>query len=176
MREYGILLQGFAIMLVIAVPTMLAAAILPWWLRSKGRSAWAFSGQVELIVWAIPSLIILFLGGLLWMGSHRPRPVVHYSARQQLLAAQLPMDALGNLDPMDGNRVGCADADAYLSALQLDDGDRDVFANDQRLPDTPRENQHPGDLLFVRPGAGSVAPWLWRGSLRLRDGSCTNTG
>ncbi len=66
-------------MLVIVVPVILATFAFAWWFRaSNGRATyrpdWAFSGQLELIVWAIPALVITFLGGIAWFGSHALDP------------------------------------------------------------------------------------------------------
>jgi cytochrome o ubiquinol oxidase subunit 2 len=33
-----------------------------------------YSGQIELIVWSMPILVILFLGGVIWLGSHELDP------------------------------------------------------------------------------------------------------
>jgi cytochrome o ubiquinol oxidase subunit 2 len=74
-----ILLDSLAIMLAIVVPTILATAGFAWWFRASNARAtyrpdWAFSGQLELIVWAIPALVITFLGGIAWFGSHALDP------------------------------------------------------------------------------------------------------
>ena len=79
-----ILIDSLAIMLAIVVPTIVATLACAWWYRaSNGRARylpdWAYSGQLELIVWAIPLLTIMLLGGVAWVGSHdldpaRPLP------------------------------------------------------------------------------------------------------
>ncbi len=68
-----------AIMLVIVAPTIVATLAFAWWFRASNRRAvyrptWAFSGQLELLVWAIPLLVITFLGGIAWFGSHALDP------------------------------------------------------------------------------------------------------
>jgi cytochrome o ubiquinol oxidase subunit 2 len=73
--EKTILLDSLAIMLAIVVPTILAMLAFAWWYRSTNTSAqhlpdWEYSGQLELIVWAIPLLTIMLLGGVAWVGSH----------------------------------------------------------------------------------------------------------
>lgn len=77
--ERLILLDSLAIMLVIVVPTIIATLGFAWWFRASNRRAsyrpdWAFSGQLELIVWAIPALVVTFLGGIAWFGSHELDP------------------------------------------------------------------------------------------------------
>ena len=74
-----ILIDSLAIMLIIVVPTVLATLGFAWWFRASNSRAtykpdWEFSGQLELIVWAIPALVITFLGGIAWYGSHALDP------------------------------------------------------------------------------------------------------
>jgi cytochrome o ubiquinol oxidase subunit II len=77
--EMTILLNALAIMLVIVVPTILATLLFAWWYRASNtraryRPTFAYSGRVELVTWSIPILVILFLGGLTWIGSHKLDP------------------------------------------------------------------------------------------------------
>jgi cytochrome o ubiquinol oxidase subunit II len=74
-----ILIDSVAIMLVIVIPVIIATFVFAWWFRASNSHAtyrpdWAFSGQLELIVWAIPALVITFLGGIAWFGSHALDP------------------------------------------------------------------------------------------------------
>jgi len=56
---------------------------LAWWFRAGNKRAqyrpdWAYSGRIELIVWSIPALVVLFLGGMAWISSHEldpPKPL-----------------------------------------------------------------------------------------------------
>ena len=73
--EKVILLDSLAIMLVIVVPVIVATLAFAWWFRASNSRArylpdWAFSGRIELVVWSIPALVIMFLGGLAWISSH----------------------------------------------------------------------------------------------------------
>ncbi len=77
--ERTILLDSVAIMLVIVVPTIAATIAFAWWFRagnSRARylPAWEYSGELELLVWSIPALVVLFLGGIAWLGSHELDP------------------------------------------------------------------------------------------------------
>lgn len=70
-----ILIDSVAIMLAIVVPTVVATLAVAWWFRSSNTRAqylpdFEYSGSLELIVWAIPLLTILLLGGVAWVGSH----------------------------------------------------------------------------------------------------------
>jgi cytochrome o ubiquinol oxidase subunit 2 len=77
--ENLILYDALAIMLAIVIPTLVAVGLFAWWFRASNRKArylpnWAYSGRLELIVWSIPTLVILFLGGVILIGSHRLDP------------------------------------------------------------------------------------------------------
>ena len=77
--EKLILTDSLAIMLAIVVPLILATIGFAWWFRASNKRAtylpnWDFSGHLELIVWAIPTLVIIFLGGIAWFGSHALDP------------------------------------------------------------------------------------------------------
>jgi len=74
-----ILINSVGIMLVIVIPTILATLAFGWWFRSSNKKAiylpnWAHSGHLELIVWGIPLLVVLFLSGVIWIGSHELDP------------------------------------------------------------------------------------------------------
>lgn len=74
-----ITLNALAIMLAIVVPTMIATIAFAWWFRASNtravyRPSWSYSGRVELVVWSIPILVVLFLSGVIWIGSHRLDP------------------------------------------------------------------------------------------------------
>jgi len=81
--ERVILFDATAIMLAVVVPVIILTLAFAWWFRAGNRRAtyrpdWEYSGTIELIVWAIPALVILFLGGIAWIGSHEldpPKPL-----------------------------------------------------------------------------------------------------
>lgn len=73
--EKMILINSTAIMLAIIIPTMIATVAIAWWFRAgnpraKYRPEFEYSGAVELVVWSIPALTIVLLGGIAWIGSH----------------------------------------------------------------------------------------------------------
>ena len=77
--ERTILIDSLAIMLAIGVPTILATFAFAWWFRASNTRAryrpdWEFSGAIELVVWSIPCMVIILLGGVAWMGSHALDP------------------------------------------------------------------------------------------------------
>ena len=73
--ERLVLLDATAIMLAVIVPVILLTLCFAWWfrsgnLRARYRPEWEYSGRIEMIIWAIPALVILFLGGIAWIGAH----------------------------------------------------------------------------------------------------------
>jgi cytochrome o ubiquinol oxidase subunit 2 len=74
-----ILVDSMAIMLAIVVPTILAIFAFAWWYRASNSRArylpdWAYSGRIELLVWSVPLLTIMLLGGVSWLGAHQLDP------------------------------------------------------------------------------------------------------
>ena len=77
--DRAILLDSLAIMLAIVIPTILCGWVFAWWFRASNTRArrlpdFAYSGRIELVVWSIPLLTILLLGGVIWIGSHELDP------------------------------------------------------------------------------------------------------
>jgi len=77
--EKQIMINSTAIMLAIIIPTMIATVAFAWWYRAGNKKAeyrpdWEYSGAIEMVVWAIPALTIMLLGGIAWIGSHDLEP------------------------------------------------------------------------------------------------------
>ena len=92
--EKTILIDSLAIMLAIVVPTIAATFAFAWWFRASNSRArrlpdFTYSGQLELIVWAIPVLVIGLLGGVAWIGSHELDPA------QKLVSDAKPLEVQG---------------------------------------------------------------------------------
>ena len=79
--ERLILLDATAIMLVVVAPVIALTLGFAWWYRAGNRHAaydpeWAYSGRIELVVWSIPAMVVILLGGVAWIGSHDLDPAV----------------------------------------------------------------------------------------------------
>jgi cytochrome o ubiquinol oxidase subunit II len=77
--EKTILIDSIAIMLAIVLPTIAAIFAFAFWFRQSNpraeyRPEWAHSGRIELVVWSIPALTVILLGGVAWIGSHQLDP------------------------------------------------------------------------------------------------------
>jgi len=74
-----ILIDSLAIMLAIVLPTIAAIFAFAFWFRASNTKAsywpdWEYSGRIELVVWSIPALTVILLGGVAWIGSHQLDP------------------------------------------------------------------------------------------------------
>ncbi len=74
-----IFIDALLIMLVIVIPTILLAFWMAWRYRASNTKAeylpyWSYSGRIEAVVWSIPILTILFIGGVIWIGSYKLDP------------------------------------------------------------------------------------------------------
>ena len=86
--ERIILYDSTAIMLAVVIPVIVLTLAFAWWFRAKNERAryrpdWEYSGRIEMIIWSIPALIVLFLGGIAWTGSHDldpPAPLAESTA------------------------------------------------------------------------------------------------
>ena len=74
-----ILIDSLAIMLAIVLPTIVAIFAFAYWFRASNARAfywpdWEYSGRIELVVWSIPALTVILLGGVAWIGAHQLDP------------------------------------------------------------------------------------------------------
>jgi cytochrome o ubiquinol oxidase subunit 2 len=77
--EKTILINSTAIMLAIVIPVIILMIAFAWWFRRGNSKAvyrpdWEYSGAIELVVWSIPAMTIMLLGGIVWIGSHDLEP------------------------------------------------------------------------------------------------------
>jgi cytochrome o ubiquinol oxidase subunit 2 len=75
-------------MLAIVIPTILATLAVAFWYRASNRRAqylpdFEYSGRLELLVWSIPTMTVLLVGGVAWVGAHDldPRKPIDASAK-----------------------------------------------------------------------------------------------
>src|SRR5712672_3582193 len=86
--ERQILSNSLGIMLAIVIPTILATLGVAWWFRSSNKRArylpnFDYSGRLEMLVWSIPAMTVLLVGGVAWVGSHDldPRKLMSSTAK-----------------------------------------------------------------------------------------------
>jgi cytochrome o ubiquinol oxidase subunit 2 len=81
--ERQILFNSLGIMLAIVIPTIIATLGVVYWFRSSNRRAryrpdFEYSGRLELLVWSIPIMTVILVGGVAWVGSFEldpPKPI-----------------------------------------------------------------------------------------------------
>ena len=75
-------------MLAIVIPVILATLGVAFWFRASNRRAnyrpdFVYSGRIEVLVWSIPLMTVLLVGGVAWVGAHDldPRRPINAEAR-----------------------------------------------------------------------------------------------
>src|SRR5271169_6033385 len=77
--ERLLLINSTSIMLVVVVPVIVATLAFAWWYRLSNTRATrsldeSYEGRVEFVIWSIPALTVILLGGVIWIGSHQLDP------------------------------------------------------------------------------------------------------
>jgi cytochrome o ubiquinol oxidase subunit II len=86
--EHLILINSTAIMLVVVVPVILATLAFAWWFRASNDRAnrgsdKSYEGRIEFVVWSIPALTVILLGGVIWIGAHQLDPRAPIAAKNK---------------------------------------------------------------------------------------------
>ena len=87
--ERLILVNATVVMLAVIIPVIILTLGFAWWFRAGNTKAqylpdWEYSGPIELIVWSIPALVVVFLAGMAWISTHDldpPRPLASATAK-----------------------------------------------------------------------------------------------
>ena len=79
MQERTIILTATALMLLVVIPVIVMTLVFAWRYRASNPRAdyqpnWAHSTKIEVVVWAIPMVIIAILGTICWRTSHELDP------------------------------------------------------------------------------------------------------
>src|SRR4029450_7295214 len=93
-NDAQILIDALLIMLGIVVPTILLAFWMAWRYRASNTKAqylpnWSYSGRIEAVVWSIPILTIMFIGGVIWIGCYRLDPFKPLPSKVPALEVQV---------------------------------------------------------------------------------------
>ncbi|WP_150696057.1 ubiquinol oxidase subunit II [Pandoraea terrae] len=91
-RQRDIIIVSTCLMLLIIVPVIFLTLLFAWRYRESNREAvytpeWDHSTLLELLIWAAPLLIIIALGALTWVDTHKLdpyRPLSQIDARRPL--------------------------------------------------------------------------------------------
>jgi len=77
--EKLLMINSTAIMLVVVIPVIVATLAFAWWYRASNTRASrgtdeSYEGRLEFVLWSIPALIVILLGGVIWISSHQLDP------------------------------------------------------------------------------------------------------
>lgn len=103
-QQSDIMIITTIIIALIIVPVLVAIAIIAWRYRASNKRAkydphWDHSPQLELVVWAVPLVIIIAVGAVSWIGTHQTDP---YRAIDRIAPGQ-PVAA--DVKPLEVNVV-----------------------------------------------------------------------
>ena len=92
--ELLILLNATTIMSVVVVPVIVLTLLFAWWYRSSNpratrRTGWAYSGRAEFVVWSIPTMVVILLGCVGWIGAHDLDPGRSLQSNRQPVRIQV---------------------------------------------------------------------------------------
>jgi cytochrome o ubiquinol oxidase subunit II len=92
--ERQILFDSLGIMLAIVFPVILATLGVAFWFRASNRRAnyrpdFVYSGRIEVLVWSIPLMTVLLVGGVAWVGAHDLDPRRPINAEMRPLRVQV---------------------------------------------------------------------------------------
>ncbi|WP_210213102.1 ubiquinol oxidase subunit II [Mesorhizobium sp. M1E.F.Ca.ET.063.01.1.1] len=92
--ERQILFNSLGIMLAIVIPTIVAILAVGFWYRASNSRArylpdFNHSGRLEVLVWSIPLMTVLLVGGVAWLGAHELDPGKALPARMKPVTIQV---------------------------------------------------------------------------------------
>jgi cytochrome o ubiquinol oxidase subunit 2 len=78
-QQSDLMIHSVYLLSLIIVPVLIAVFVIAWRYRASNKNAkydpeWDHSTQLELVVWAVPLLIIIALGAMTWIGTHQLDP------------------------------------------------------------------------------------------------------
>lgn len=99
-QQSDIMIVTTIIIALIVVPVWLSVFVVAWRYRASNKQArfdpgWDHSPQLELVVWAVPLLIIVAVGAVSWIGTHQTdpyRPLDRVAADKPVAAAVKPLE------------------------------------------------------------------------------------
>ena len=75
MQQRDLVISSTLLMLIVIVPVIILTLLFAWRYRASNTKAryepdWDHSIQLELVIWAVPLLIVISLGAMTWAGTH----------------------------------------------------------------------------------------------------------
>lgn len=100
MQQRDLILVSTGLMLLIIVPVLLLTLLFAWRYRESNKAAtyapdWHHSTRLEVVIWSAPLAIIIALGSVTWISTHRLdpyRPLERIDAQRTLDPATKPLE------------------------------------------------------------------------------------
>lgn len=100
LQQRDLIVISTVLMLLIIVPVIFLTLLFAWRYRQSNKEAdyapdWDHSTQLELVIWAAPLMIIIALGALTWISTHKLdpyRPLDRISAEKPLPSDVKPLE------------------------------------------------------------------------------------
>jgi cytochrome o ubiquinol oxidase subunit 2 len=78
-REAALLLETFGIMMIVVLPVIFMTVFFAWRYRAGNERAvyapdWSRSPKLEILIWSVPFVIVVFLGAVCWRSTHALDP------------------------------------------------------------------------------------------------------
>ena len=97
-QQSQLIITAMVLMLLIVVPVIVLTLLFAWRYRSANTAAtytpqWDHSTRLELLIWGAPLLIIIALGAVTWISTHKLdpyRPLERIDAKRPLVAGVKP--------------------------------------------------------------------------------------
>ena len=79
LQQRDLIIISLGLMLLIVIPVIVLTLVFAWRYRARNKDAsydpeWHHSTMLELVVWSVPLLIIIALGALTWVSTHKLDP------------------------------------------------------------------------------------------------------
>jgi cytochrome o ubiquinol oxidase subunit II len=79
MQQKSLILTATWLMLIVVIPVIIMTFWFAWRYRASNKNAtytpnWSHSNKIEIVVWTVPCIIIVFLGMLTWTTTHELDP------------------------------------------------------------------------------------------------------
>ncbi|MCM8732025.1 ubiquinol oxidase subunit II [Hephaestia sp. GCM10023244] len=99
-QQRDLLVISVVLMLLIIIPVMVLIVWFAWRYRESNKEAtyapdWDHSTKLELVIWAVPLLIIICLGAVTWLGTHMLdpyRPISRIASDRAVNPAVKPLE------------------------------------------------------------------------------------
>ena len=92
--QKSLIITAFLLMMIVVIPVIVMTIVFGWRYRATNLAAkytpdWAHSNKIEIVVWLIPCVIILFLAIMTWQTSHSLAPQKPLGTKAETLEIQV---------------------------------------------------------------------------------------